>query len=62
MNKPALPPLRQIMMRGAGSCVLVCGHVVTTPRHTKTLRVRCTTCMPLDERLRYIAGHTKCAT
>jgi hypothetical protein len=53
-RKSKLPPLRRIMMRGAGSSILICGHVCNTPHNPKTLRVRCTTCLPLVERLRYL--------
>ena len=50
----SLPPLRRITSRGAGSSTLECGHVANTPQHTKTVRVRCATCLPLAERLRYL--------
>lgn len=57
-TKPIMPPMRRVVERGAGSSVLECGHVASTPR-ANTLRVRCLTCLPLAERRRYIALKSK---
>ena len=48
------PPLQEIVERGAGSSVLACGHIASTPKNRNTRRVRCPGCLNLADRLAWL--------